>query len=140
MKRVTINAYQTDLVFKNGVYVRLLTEGRHWLSFKETVITYEKDKPFSFVVELNVLLKDPALADALHVVEVRDNAIALVYENGLLAKVLTSGRYALLERHSDLRVRTCRYQQDRDHGEYQPGRIAKSACRSLRSDAKSGSP
>lgn len=94
MKLITVNAYQVGLVFKNGVYLRMLTEGRHWLSFKETAIVYEKDKPFSFFIELTMLLKDPALAAALHVVEVNDNSIALVYENGLLARVLTAGRYA----------------------------------------------
>ncbi|MBS1661613.1 MAG: slipin family protein [Bacteroidetes bacterium] len=94
MRLITVNAYQVGLVFKNGVYLRMLTEGRHWLSFKETAIIYEKDKPFSFVIELTVLLKDPALAEALHIVEVKDNSIALVYENGLLARVLNAGRYA----------------------------------------------
>ena len=31
MKRVKINAYQKGLVFKNGVYQRLLIEGNYWL-------------------------------------------------------------------------------------------------------------
>ena len=44
-------------------------------------------------VELNILLKDQALADILHVVEVKDNEMVLQYENGLLKQVLTAGRY-----------------------------------------------
>jgi hypothetical protein len=44
-------------------------------------------------VELNILLQDAALANALQVIEVKDNEIALQYENGMLKQVLTAGRY-----------------------------------------------
>jgi hypothetical protein len=49
-------------------------------------------------IELNILLKDEQLADALHIVEVKDNEIVLQYEDGLLKQVLTAGRYHFLER------------------------------------------
>ena len=55
---------------------------------------YDITKPFMAPVELNILLQDKALADILHVVEVKDNEIVLQYENGLLKQVLTAGRYA----------------------------------------------
>ena len=55
---------------------------------------YDITKPFIAPVELNILLQDKALADILHVVEVKDNEIVLQYENGLLKQVLTAGRYA----------------------------------------------
>ncbi len=38
-----------------------------------------------------------ALAAALITVDVKDNEIVLLYENGLLRQVLTAGRYAILE-------------------------------------------
>jgi hypothetical protein len=44
-------------------------------------------------VELNILLKDEALAAMLDVIEVKDNELVLVYENGLFRQVLTPGRY-----------------------------------------------
>lgn len=94
MKRIIVNAYQAALVFKNGVYKRMLTEGKYWLWLDETAVLYELNRPFIPFVELNVLLKDAVLADALHVVDVKDNEIALQYENGLLKNVLTAGRYA----------------------------------------------
>ncbi|GGB12974.1 slipin family protein [Puia dinghuensis] len=94
MKRVTINAYQMGLVFKNGVYQRLLREGKYWLSFTEKVEIYDRTKPFTPALELNLLLKDEQLKDALHLVEVKDNDIVLQYVNGLLNQVLTAGRYA----------------------------------------------
>lgn len=94
MKRVIINAYQVGLVFKRGVYKRMLTEGTYWIGFSEEVIYAGKFDPFNPPQELNIYLQDPALAAALHVVDVKDNEIALQYENGLLKKVLTPGRYA----------------------------------------------
>ena len=57
------------------------------------VHVYDITKPFVAPVELNILLQDKALADILHVVEVKDNEIVLQYENGLLKQVLTAGRY-----------------------------------------------
>ena len=92
MKKVKVNAYQVGLVFKNGVYQRMLKEGKYWF-WREDVILYDLAKPFNATVELNILLQDAALAEALHVIDVKDNEIVLQYENGLLKQVLTAGRY-----------------------------------------------
>src|SRR5687768_15694538 len=92
MKKVKVNAYQVALVFKRGVYQRLLTEGTYWL-WNENAYGYDITKPFVAPIELNILLQDSLLANALHVVEVNDNEIVLHYENGLLKQVLTAGRY-----------------------------------------------
>lgn len=93
MKRVLISAYQVGLVFKKGEYKRMLHKGSYWLGFGEYVLYFNLTGQFVAPVELNILLKDQELADALHFVEVKDNEIALVYENGLLKQVLTAGRY-----------------------------------------------
>lgn len=93
MKQVKINAYQIGLVFKNGVYKKMLKEGNYWF-WNGQVYVYDVTKPFTAPVELNILLQDAELANALQVVEVKDNEIVLQYENGLLMKVLTAGRYA----------------------------------------------
>ncbi|QJB34617.1 slipin family protein [Chitinophaga oryzae] len=92
MKRVIINAYEIGLVFKRGVYLRMLKSGSHWL-FGEEVKVYNINTAFTAPVELNILLQDAALADALHVVDVKETEIVLLYENGLLKQVLTTGRY-----------------------------------------------
>ncbi|NCU05411.1 MAG: slipin family protein [Chitinophagaceae bacterium] len=92
MKNVKVNAYQVALVFKRGVYERMLKEGNYWFWNKE-VYVYDVTKPFAAPIELNMLLKDAELANALHVVDVKDNEIVLLYENGLLKQVLTAGRY-----------------------------------------------
>jgi len=93
MKKIQISAYQIGLVFKNGAYKKMLKEGKYWFWFGEIVIVYDITKQFIAPVELNILMQDKALAEALHVVEVSDNEIVLQYENGLLKQVLTAGRY-----------------------------------------------
>lgn len=92
MKRVVINAYERGLVFKNGVYQRMIHEGRYWM-LNEDVTVFDITKPFVAPIELNLLLQDKLLADALHVVNVLQHQIVLHYENGLLKQVLTPGRY-----------------------------------------------
>jgi len=94
MKRVTINPYQIGLVFKKGAYNRMLAQGAHWVGFKENVLVYDVTQPFTAPCELNILLQDAKLAEVLQVVEVKDNEIALQYENGLLKQVLQAGHYA----------------------------------------------
>jgi len=93
MKKITVNAYQVALVFKKGVYQKMLKEGTYWL-WNKTAQVYEITQQFFAPIELNILLQDAALADALQVIEVKDNGIALQYENGLFKNVLTAGRYA----------------------------------------------
>lgn len=90
MKNVKVNAYQRGLVFKNGVYQRMLTEGSYWFWSNETVKLYDTTQPFNAPVELNILLQDAALAEALIVLEVKDNEIALQYRNGLLEAVFSA--------------------------------------------------
>ena len=71
----------------------MLKEGAYWLIPSESVMVYDVTKQFYAPVELNILLQDAAVTEALHVVEVKDNEIVLQYENGLLKQVLTAGCY-----------------------------------------------
>lgn len=93
MKRVTVSPYTVGLLMKNGVYKRMLTEGTYWLWPNESVALYDVTKQFHPLVDLNILLQDTRLAEAVQVVEVKDNEIALHYKNGLLTQVLTPGVY-----------------------------------------------
>ena len=94
MKKVMINAYQVGLVFKKNAYRRMLKEGAYWLWGAETAYVYDLTKQFFPSIDLNILLRDAELADALQVVEVKETEIVLQFENGLLQQVLTPGRYA----------------------------------------------
>ncbi|NMH88954.1 slipin family protein [Flavivirga algicola] len=93
MKRTRIHAGIVGLVFKNGDYQRVITQGRHWVKFSERVSTYALNTPFHAPIALEVLLKDKALAAMLTVIEVKDNEIVLAYENNNFKHVLTAGRY-----------------------------------------------
>ena len=93
MKWVRVNQWQVALVFKRGVYQRMLTAGKYWFWGNEKVTVYDLNKPFIPPVELNILLQDAQLAAALHLVEVKDGEIVLHYENEVLKQVLETGRY-----------------------------------------------
>lgn len=82
------------LVFRNGNYHRTILAGTYWLLPFDGVYVYDQTKAFAPPVELGLLLRDSRLADLLMVVEVADQQIVLLYENGLLRQVLTPGRYA----------------------------------------------
>lgn len=94
MKRIRINTGKVGLVFRNGNYKRVVTEGAYWLLPNEEVFQYDMAKPFHSAVELSLLLKDEALASMLIVIDVKDNEIVLQYENGNFRSVLVPGRYA----------------------------------------------
>lgn len=94
MKQVRINAGHVGLVFKNGDYQRVISQGKHWLKFNESVIKYNMLLPFNTPVALDILLRDETLSSKLTVIEVKDNELVLVYENNIFKNVLTAGRYA----------------------------------------------
>ncbi|WP_138432366.1 slipin family protein [Winogradskyella algicola] len=93
MLRVRINAGKVGLVFKKGDYVRVITEGLHWLGFNQRVQMYNLSTSFTAPIALEILLKDEVLAAMLDVVEVKDGGIVLLYEKGNFKNVLTAGRY-----------------------------------------------
>jgi regulator of protease activity HflC (stomatin/prohibitin superfamily) len=93
MQRVRINAGMVGLVFKNDNYARVITEGMHWISFREHVVKYDLSQPFNAPKALEILLKDEALANMLTVVDVKDNEIVLVYLNDNFQRVLSPGRH-----------------------------------------------
>jgi hypothetical protein len=95
MKRVRINEGYLGLVFKKGDYQRVITQGKHWIGWNETVNTYNLAHYFTAPVALEILLKDEQLAAMLEVIEVKDNEIVIVYKNDIFAEVLKAGRYAV---------------------------------------------
>lgn len=93
MKRVRINAGKVGLVFKRGDYKRVITKGVYWLGFNQSVQIYDLTKQFFASIAIEILLQDKTLEAMLNIVEVKDNEIVLVYENGLFKNVLTAGKY-----------------------------------------------
>ena len=93
MKRVRINVGKVGLVFKRGDYVRVITEGTHWLGLNKRVFVYDLGNNFAAPIALEILLKDEVLANMLDVVEVKDGELVLLYEKGNFKTVLNAGRY-----------------------------------------------
>jgi len=96
MKRIKIYSYQVGLVFRDGDFVGVLTEGTHWLWLNETVRIYNRVGIFAAPIDLEILLQNSQLEVLLQVVEVKDNEIVLVYRNGNYKQLLTPavGKYA----------------------------------------------
>ena len=94
MKRVQIYAYKVGLVFRKGNFLKVLTEGKHWVRWGDEVQRFSLNIPFTAPCELNILLENERLAAMLKVVLVKDNELGLVYKEGIFQKVLTAGRYA----------------------------------------------
>lgn len=96
MERVRINAYYKGLVFKNNQFVKMLHEGSHWLWAGYKVSIYDMSKPLilNSPDQLTILLQHKEIEEALLIIDVPDNQIAISYENGLFKAVHPAGRYA----------------------------------------------
>jgi regulator of protease activity HflC (stomatin/prohibitin superfamily) len=93
MKRVRINTGKVGLVFKNGDYQKVITQGSHWLFLNQNVIIYDLTKEFNTAVAIEILLKDTLLAEMLEVITVKDNELVIIYENDNFTRVLQAGRH-----------------------------------------------
>lgn len=94
MKRVRINAGMVGLVFKNGDYKRVITQGVYWLGFGARVVKYNSTEAMQKApVALEILEQDEALVALWHQVDVLDTELVIVYKNGQYSQVLTAGRY-----------------------------------------------
>ncbi|WP_422356653.1 slipin family protein [Roseivirga pacifica] len=94
MKRIRINDGKVGLVFRNGDYRKVITAGTTWLSLADTVMVYNLTDQFYSSKNLNILLRDEALALMLEVVDVKDNEIVIQYADGKFKQVLIVGKYA----------------------------------------------
>ena len=72
----------------------MLKEGAYWLWGAESAYVYDLTKQFYAPIDMNILLRDAQLAEALQVIDVKETEIVLQFENGLVKQVLTAGRYA----------------------------------------------
>lgn len=93
MKRVQINTGNVGLVFKNGNYQKVITEGTYWLKFSQHVTVYNLTEKFHAPIASEILLQDVALANVLEVIDVSDTEIVLRHEKGNLKAVLEAGQH-----------------------------------------------
>ncbi len=94
MKRVRINAGKVGLVFRNGEYQRVITSGVYWMRASNRVYRYDLTQALTvYPVATELLLADETLKAMLHVVEVSDSEIVLVYKNGRFDQILETGTH-----------------------------------------------
>lgn len=94
MKYAKIYKNKIGLVFKEGTFIRALSEGNYWLGFGENIRIFDRIGEFDTKLELNILLEDAVLSDALTVVDIKDNEFCLVFKNGTFLKTLYAGQHA----------------------------------------------
>jgi len=94
MKRVTVNTNSVGLVYKRKELKRVLTAGSYWLGFFENIEVYDQSKNFYASTELDLLLLNKTFKDLVNLVEVKDNELVLVYQNGNFKQVLKAGKHA----------------------------------------------
>ena len=96
MKKIIINQNQKGFLFKNGKYVKMLGAGKYYQGRGKTIeVVEETDRILLKNCGLDILLSDKAVADAVTVLEVADNEIALHFVNGQFNSVLRRGKHAL---------------------------------------------
>ena len=91
-----IRAYEMGLVFHNGKLEKVLNEGKHWtLGFNRDVYVYDKfGFEFHAPIELDLLMSNTELKNALDVFEVKEDEILVIKFHGNIFKVLRTGHYA----------------------------------------------
>ncbi len=94
MKNVKIKVNQIGLVLINGDFKKVITNGSYWFWANEEIFIYEKDTLFNAPIDLNVALMYSELVESLTIVEVKDNEIAIQFEEGRFKTILQSGKYA----------------------------------------------
>jgi len=93
MKIIKINEFEKGLVFKNGGYKKIIEQGKHLLMPFEEVFIFNMADAFTPPCNINILLKDEEFVKNILLVEIKNNEIALKFENDLFNKILTPGRY-----------------------------------------------
>lgn len=94
MKYITVPQATIALVFKNGSYDRFLTEGNHFLWGSLKVAFYDMTKTFQPPVSLNILEQDTQLMPYLDIVDIADQELGILYEDGKFKRPLPTGKYA----------------------------------------------
>ena len=111
-RKVTIPEGTVGLVFRKKNLYRPLPAGSHWIPIKDMVMNYDQSSQFFPPKNLNLMLRNAALAEMLEVVTVKDGELVLRFEDGQLRQVLNVGRYAFWKGVVDHRFLTVTLNDD----------------------------
>jgi regulator of protease activity HflC (stomatin/prohibitin superfamily) len=109
---IRIRQHERGLWFRHGDFKRLLAPGAYFFPLRlvrplrDRVETFDTLKTYFTHPLLDVLLQDPTMRDALHVVDLTDSERALVWRDDRLAYILGPGRHALWKTPYRLYVET----------------------------------
>lgn len=96
-KRFRIRSYEMGLLFRDGEFCGLLTEGTHWFFDalgKVRVDTVSQRDPWLVHEKLDLIIKSGAIADRAVVLDLKDHERALVWIENRFSHVLPAGQYA----------------------------------------------
>ncbi|MBD2872750.1 slipin family protein [Paenibacillus arenilitoris] len=109
-KKIIVKIGERGLLFKKGSYVRHLQPGVYRLNpfSGDTIIVLNAAKRFSVPdKEQSLFMHDAKLLEELTVADVQDYEVALHFEDGKFASLLTAGTHAfwnVMKRHTFLRA------------------------------------
>lgn len=93
MKRISIKTGKIGMVYRNDEFQRVITLGKHWLGFSETVVVYNLSTVYAATDEFMYVVRDNRFLAHAEVIEIGDKEIVLKYNQTNLKGVLTSGTY-----------------------------------------------
>ena len=87
---------ERGLLFKDGNYVKLLKPGKYFFFWpnKCKVEVLDVNKPFETEKDISVFLGDEVLKKELDIIDVKDNELALYFQDGKFRGIYSSGKYA----------------------------------------------
>ncbi|MFB6454050.1 slipin family protein [Chitinophaga sp. Hz27] len=102
MKFITIEKNKVGLLIKNGCFKQVLLPGKYWTWQSKEIQLFDVNLPFTPPVPVQELLADATFASLVQVVDVQQNEVALVFENGLLKMHLLPGKHIFLKNKNEM--------------------------------------
>jgi len=81
------------LIFKKGDFIRFAGPGDHFIAPGYQLQIFHASEPFKTPIALDLLLENKALAAELDVILIKQNEIALLFENEVCQGILLPGRH-----------------------------------------------
>lgn len=107
IKRIRIRSYELGLLFNDGEFKRVLTEGRYWILdpfMKKQIDIVSKRDPWIVHDKLDLIVKSGAIDKLATVLDLKDHQRALVWIDGRFSQILAGGLYAFWNGLKDVRV------------------------------------
>jgi hypothetical protein len=105
MRLVKVTTYKVGLVYVEGIYKRVLTEGWNYVRNNEEVRIVDTSSPFNIKKDYDIMKKDTSLMQMLEIVKISDSKVGLLYDGENFKEVLRPGIYALWKGVKDYKLK-----------------------------------